>query len=190
MVIANSYYCGLRERRVSVIGSLLRRIENHYGEKWIGKGESSLPYIEKMVNVALKRVVMITGELDPQLYEFTSLPQTIENGLKRGVEFGIVFHKDGANFQEAKQRFLFENKKIAALARSYPNLLHLYWRSKRPESHYLVVDSDALFLEESHKPYRPRRAIAKSHSIHLGKKLEERFDELKCRRDCQSLKVD
>ena len=179
---------GIWRRQVSVIGSLLRRIENHYGEKWIGKGESSLPHIQSMISGALRRVVMITGELDPQLYEVTSLPQAIQEAVQRGVNVDIVFHKEGHNLEEAQGRLRLENKTIVKLAKDYPQLVHLYWREKRPESHYAVADSNALFIEEPHKAYRPRKAIAKSHSINLGKRLEDRFDSIILRSECHLIK--
>ena len=77
------------EKKMSVIGSLLGRVANHFGEKWIAKGEQSFPYLEAIINRSNEKVKIVTGELDPSLYEHTLLPETIGKALERGVEFEI-----------------------------------------------------------------------------------------------------
>ena len=172
---------------MSIIGRMLRNTADHFGEEWIGKNESSLSCIESLVNQASPTLYMVTGELDPSLYERTSLPGQIESALQRGVKIKIVFHKNVGTVEQAKEAFKKTNPKMAELATRYSNKILFYWREKRPNGHYLVSDSDGIFLEEEHEAYGQRGAIAKSHTFNLGKKLYERFENFIKTSDCHQL---
>lgn len=175
---------------MGILGAMLRNLEAGYGEKWIGKGEPTGPYVEEIIRRAGNNVLMVTGELDPHLYERSSLPQVIKEAIQRGVQFSFVFHKQGRSIEEAKETFLKENKTIADLAREYPDKVNLYWKETRPKGHYVVGDGDNVLMEDRHEPRMPRRAIVKlDHSITLGKKLEERFYSFISRPDCHKLSV-
>jgi len=54
---------------MGILDSLAERLTPRYGELWIPKGEESKSYLKEFISRTLFEARILTGELDPCLYE-------------------------------------------------------------------------------------------------------------------------
>jgi len=145
--------------------------------KYINKTEESLAELLQFMKHTKNSLKVVTGELDPKLYERAEVINTLECLLSKGKEVRIVFSKQ--NKRIAPEKMLRrENPFLMDLKDDYKRKLKLYYVPKRTNAHYAVVDDRHVFFEEPHEPYAKRDAFFEYNSPEFAKQLEKRFDKL------------
>lgn len=163
---------------MAVIDIWRDRLFQKYGEKWLARGECSLDAFLELLKKGRKNIKMITGELDPDLYNRLEVTEKLKTLLDNKVKIEIIFHKKDSK-NETIQDLLYNNAKIIELKKNYPNILKLYWQKERAPNHFAVVDASHVFIEEPHQAYKPRGTFIKYKTELLGEHCDQRFEEIR-----------
>ena len=163
---------------MAVIDVWRDRLFQKYGEKWLAKGECSLLVFLELLEKGRKSIKMVTGELDPDLYNRSDVTEKLKTLLDNKVSLEIVFHKKDSK-NEAIQDLLYNNAKIIELKKIYHSFLKLYWQKERAETHFAVADASHVFIEEPHKAYKPRGTFIKYKTELLGRYCNQDFEKIR-----------
>jgi|GEM_PF-3511509 len=118
--------------------------------------ESARVQIKKLINNAIKSVFIISGGLNPDIYNKKDVISSIINASNRGVEIYIVSY-----LAEIKKNYSRLDKKPEFLKKIIEMPIHLYdyKKSLKDVNHFIVVDRKSFRIEKIHGGSTKREAI-------------------------------
>lgn len=147
------------------------------GVRYISKKESeSYAELLQFMKHTKKCFKIVTGELDPALYEKSETILSFENLLEKGLEVKIVFHGDD-NIKDLSEYLEIKNPELCHLKRKFKDRLKIFWTPVRPISHYGIVDNRHVFFEEPHEKYQKRDVYFDYNDNKFASRLEKVFDK-------------
>jgi hypothetical protein len=154
------------------------RFFQQYGEKRYMKGECTLNAFIELIKKGYNTVKMVTGELDPDLYNREDVTNEIHKLLDNEVTIESMFHKSDDK-KSAIQALREKNGRMVKLKKDHPDYLKLYWQRERSRVHFTVVDSSHILIEDIHDPHELREVLVKYKTKLLGERWDKKFDDLK-----------
>lgn len=135
----------------------------------------------KFIKKAKEELKIVCGECDENFYDSNEFLGSLETLLNSNGKIHIAFHK-GKTPEEGsrifKERYVNFNKYLSSLPDVKKENIKLHWLPKRPEQHYLLVDSKHLIVEKPHKNGEPRPIFCVPSNLKEGKWWEKLFDDL------------
>lgn len=162
------------------------------GVRYISKKESeSYAELLQFMQHTKKCFKIVTGELDPRLYEKTETILSFEDLLNKGLEVRIVLHGNDAikSLGDLKEYLELKNPEICKLKRKFRDRLKIFWTPIRPVSHYGVVDDRHVFFEEPHEPFGERDVYFDYMDRDFASRLEKLFDKYAASPNVKELKL-
>lgn len=163
----------LKPRRGAALDLILRTAR----EQWSEAGESPVPFVRRLLAKSNHDVLMVCGDLRPEILENKSIQIILRDKLTQGVRLEFIFDKgEASSKRDAGKLVRRDNPQIAGLKDQFPDQIRLYWLQDRPTVDFVVVDSRHTYVEvEDHQPGTPPATVTRYDDPTLAETLVDRF---------------
>ena len=160
---------------IKIVSQFLRYVASFVlGERWNATIEDSRKECGNLFKGAKNSIRMVTGELQHDLFEDNRVLSLLEDVSTRKENPVTVEIIHGPNPDP-------RSKRIFKLQQRKNSRVHIMRLSKRPKTHFVLVDNKKFRIEKYHEANKPERmAYMKTRSpMFINRILAEKFEDLK-----------
>jgi phosphatidylserine/phosphatidylglycerophosphate/cardiolipin synthase-like enzyme len=170
--MASEYEYAMLEHRIPGMG------EKPPNEKRFVTTQDARKELLKLLKGAARELQVVWGEGDHDFFEQDDTLEALRSLLASGAAISIIFSKDVPNIQAAETELERANPKLWklwGLFESSRKRFKLYWRQRKLQQRYAIVDGRDLYRENP--KYKPNLTII-THNEELASTWARRFEAL------------